>query len=99
LLEKLKKAGFDGVEVPLFEGDVNHYRGLRKELDNQGLKCTTVTVIPSAAKSPISPDPAVRQAGLNHLRWAVEMTPKRDSFFEFGVSKRSPCGMYLLLAA
>jgi D-psicose/D-tagatose/L-ribulose 3-epimerase len=74
LLEKLKKAGFDGVEVPLFAGDVSHYRGLRKELDNQGLKCTTVTVIPSAEVSPISPDPAARQAGLNHLRWAVEMT-------------------------
>jgi D-psicose/D-tagatose/L-ribulose 3-epimerase len=74
LLEKLKKAGFDGVEVPLFAGDANHYRGLRKELDKQGLKCTTVTVIPSPAVSPISPDPACRQAGLNHLRWAIEMT-------------------------
>jgi D-psicose/D-tagatose/L-ribulose 3-epimerase len=74
LLEKLKRAGFDGVEVPLFEGGVSHYRGLRQELDNQGLKCTTVTVIPSPAKSPISPDPAARQGGLNHLRWAVEMT-------------------------
>jgi D-psicose/D-tagatose/L-ribulose 3-epimerase len=74
LLGKLKKAGFDGVEISLFEGDVNHYRRLRKELDNLGLKATPVTVIPSPAKSPISADPAARQAGLNYLRWAIEMT-------------------------
>ena len=44
LIAKLKKAGFDGVELPLFGGDKSHYQRVRKELDNNGLACTTVTV-------------------------------------------------------
>src|SRR5262249_60868508 len=61
ILAKLKKAGFDGVEVPLFEGDANHFKSIRKELDNQGLGCTTVTVVGPDA-NPISPDASVRKA-------------------------------------
>lgn len=73
LLGKLKKTGFDGVEIPVFEGDAAHYKTIRKELDNQGLGCTTVTVaIPEA--SPISPDTGVRKAALDRLKWAIEMT-------------------------
>jgi D-psicose/D-tagatose/L-ribulose 3-epimerase len=73
LFGKLKQAGFDGVELPLFGGDANHYKAVRKELDNHGLACTTVTVA-NATANPISPDPGLRQAGLDHVKWAVEMT-------------------------
>ncbi len=72
LLEKLKKTGFDGVEVPLFEGDAHHYKTVKKELDNLGLGCTTVTVVGEDA-NPISPDAKVRQAAVERLKWAVEM--------------------------
>jgi D-psicose/D-tagatose/L-ribulose 3-epimerase len=73
ILARLKQVGFDGVEVPLFEGDANHFRTIRKELDNLGLRCTTVTVVPPEA-NPISPDAGVRKAALNRLKWAIEMT-------------------------
>jgi D-psicose/D-tagatose/L-ribulose 3-epimerase len=73
ILAKLKKAGYDGVEVPIFEGDARHYEGLRKELDSQGLGCTTVTVVGPEA-NPISPEVSVRQAALERLRWTIEMT-------------------------
>ena len=73
LFANLKQAGFDGAELPLFEGDAAHYRAIRKELDNHGLACTTVTVANPTA-NPISPDPKLRQAGLDHLRWAIETT-------------------------
>ena len=73
LLAKLKQAGFDGVELPLFEGDAAHYQTVRKELDNHGLGCTTVTVATPEA-NPISPDAAVRQKGLDRIKWAIEMT-------------------------
>jgi D-psicose/D-tagatose/L-ribulose 3-epimerase len=71
ILEKLKKTGYDGVEIPLFEGDAAHYRALRKELDNQGLACSTVTLL-TEQTSPISPDAAVRKAGVERLRWALD---------------------------
>jgi D-psicose/D-tagatose/L-ribulose 3-epimerase len=73
LLAKLKQTGFDGVELPLFTGDAAHYKTVRKELDANGLGCTAVTVV-NANTNPISPDAAVRQAGLEHIKWAIEMT-------------------------
>jgi D-psicose/D-tagatose/L-ribulose 3-epimerase len=73
ILAKLKKAGFDGVEVPLFEGDAAHYKGVRRELDNLGLGCTTVTCVGPEA-NPISSDAAVRRAAVNQHKWAIEMT-------------------------
>jgi D-psicose/D-tagatose/L-ribulose 3-epimerase len=73
ILEKLKKAGFDGVELPLFEGDVPHYQTIRKQLDNLGLRCTTVTVVSETA-NPISPDAAVREAAVERIKWAIDRT-------------------------
>jgi len=73
LLEKLKKTGYDGVEIPVFEGDAAHYKTIKKELDNQGLACTTVTIVTPEA-NPISPDASVRKAAVERLRWAIEMT-------------------------
>jgi D-psicose/D-tagatose/L-ribulose 3-epimerase len=73
LFEKLKKTGYDGVEIPLFEGDAAHYRMIQQELHKQGLACTAVTCV-SPEANPISPDPALRQAGLNRIKWAIDMT-------------------------
>jgi D-psicose/D-tagatose/L-ribulose 3-epimerase len=73
LLARLKQAGYDGVELPLFEGDAQHYQTIRKELDNLGLRCTTVTIVTEQA-NPISPDAAVREAAVERFRWALEMT-------------------------
>ncbi len=69
-LEKIKAAGFDGVEIPLFEGEDAHFEMLRKELDRQGLACSTVTVSSEEA-SPISPDAKVREAAVEHLKKVI----------------------------
>jgi D-psicose/D-tagatose/L-ribulose 3-epimerase len=73
LLGKLKQAGFDGVEVPVFEGTPAHYQEIRKELDKQGLKATTV-VIATPQANPISAEAGVREAAVEHLQWAIDMT-------------------------
>ncbi len=73
IIAKLKKAGYDGVELPVFEGDADHYKKVAGELRKQGLACTTVTVATEQA-NPISPDAAVREAAFERLKWAVEMT-------------------------
>ena len=72
LLAKLKACGYDGVEVPLFEGAVGHFRGLGRAIADHGLACTTVAVLPDEAHSAVSPDPASRAGALEHLRWAIE---------------------------
>jgi D-psicose/D-tagatose/L-ribulose 3-epimerase len=71
LLAKLKAAGFDGVEIPVFDGDVSHFRHLRSELDRNGLECTTVTIVPPDA-NPISPDAGIRRNAVDRLKWAIE---------------------------
>jgi len=73
ILEKIKKTGYDGVEIPLFDGDAEHYKKIKKELDNLGLGCTAVTVV-NADTNPISPDAAIRAAGLERIKWALDMT-------------------------
>ena len=70
VMADLKAAGFDGVEIPLFEGDDAHYKTLRQELDKQGLGCTTVTVL-SPETNAISPDKAVREASLERLKQVI----------------------------
>jgi D-psicose/D-tagatose/L-ribulose 3-epimerase len=72
LLAKLKACGYDGVEIPLFEGGVGHYRELGRAIAGEGLACTTVTVLPDEARSAISPDAASRAGALDHFKWAIE---------------------------
>ena len=73
ILEKIKKTGYDGVEIPLFDGDAEHYKKIKKELDNLGLGCTAVTVV-NAETNPISPDASIRKAALDRIKWALDMT-------------------------
>jgi D-psicose/D-tagatose/L-ribulose 3-epimerase len=73
LLGQLKRAGYDGVELPLFEGNAAHYQELARELKNEGLGCTTVTVV-GPESNPISPDAEIRRAAVERLKWAIEMT-------------------------
>src|SRR5438132_142598 len=73
ILAKLKKVGYDGVEIPIFEGDVEHYKKIRKELDNQGLACTTVGLMTPEA-NPIAPDPALRQAAVERFKRLIDWT-------------------------
>jgi D-psicose/D-tagatose/L-ribulose 3-epimerase len=72
VLEKVKKWGYDGVEFPLFHTDEGVYRRVRDKLDALGLKCTGCTVA-MKDKNPISDSPAVRQAGIGHLREMLRM--------------------------
>src|SRR5262249_54857312 len=63
-IAKIKKTGFDGVEVPVFEGELSHYKEVAKELKNQGIACSSTVTVATEAANPISPDAALREAGL-----------------------------------
>jgi D-psicose/D-tagatose/L-ribulose 3-epimerase len=63
LFEKLKKMGFDGVELPIFNLDPARFAALGKRLDDLGLERTAVTVR-SVNDNPISSDAAVRAKGI-----------------------------------
>lgn len=72
LLATLKAVGYDGVEVPLFEGEAGHFRRLGRAIADAGLAATGVTVLPDQAHNAVSPDPRARQGALDHLRWAID---------------------------
>jgi len=72
LLEKLKHVGYDGVEIPLFDGTPEHFRDVGAAIRDVGLACTSVTVLPDEAHNAISSDPASRQGAVDHLTWAIE---------------------------
>ena len=72
LFARLKAAGYDGAELPLFDGTPDHYRRVGEALRDAGLRCTAVAIIPDEARNCASADPAARSAGLAHLRWAID---------------------------
>jgi D-psicose/D-tagatose/L-ribulose 3-epimerase len=71
LLDDIKQIGFDAVEIPIFEYDVQKYQQWGKHLDNAGLARTGVTVR-GADDNPISPDPAVRKRGVEANKAALD---------------------------
>ncbi len=71
IMKDIKAAGFDGVEIPVFDTTVDHYKKVRKELDNLGLKCTVVTIVTPEA-NPISPDAWVRQSAVDLIKRAID---------------------------
>ena len=73
LLEKLKRAGFDGIEIPLFEPDRTHSREIRRQLEQHGLDCTICSVLPPGLHT-ASEDAGIRNRTAEHLRACVETT-------------------------
>lgn len=71
VLEQLKKMGYDGVELPIFDPDPKKFAIWGRRLDELGLRRTAVT-IRGAADNPISPDAKVRAAGVDAMRRTLE---------------------------
>jgi len=74
IVERLKATGYDGVEVPLFEGTPDHYAALGNRLRTLGLGATGIGVMPGGGKSAVSADYRERAAALDHLHWLINCT-------------------------
>jgi D-psicose/D-tagatose/L-ribulose 3-epimerase len=73
LFDRLKSTGYDGVEIPLFKGEVSHYMRLGRIVQDAGLTSSAVTVLPTG-KSAIAAEAAERALALDHLKWAIDCT-------------------------
>lgn len=69
-LEMLKRIGYDGVEIPLFNLDLN-YGQWGERLNGLGLQRTAVTVR-GVDDNPISSDAKVRQKGIDGTKKALD---------------------------
>lgn len=74
LLEDIKATGYDGVEIPIFDGSPDDYANLGRMLDGLGLGRTAISVIPNLDQHPLSEDPADRQRAADYLKWLVDCT-------------------------
>ena len=73
ILEQLKAAGYDGVEIPVFDvSDPEQFSKLGQVIKDNGLACTTVTVCPDESSNPISADAANRQGAIDRLKRVVD---------------------------
>ena len=67
----LKDAGYEAIEVPIFNAETEKYEQLGERLRDLGLAPFGVTAR-TEADSPISPDPEVRTRGLEGTKAAVD---------------------------
>lgn len=73
LLRDLKACGYDGVEIPIFEGDISHYSQLATMLDDIGLERTAVTAMGDSSMNLIG-DTAARTKGVDYMRATLDKT-------------------------
>ena len=71
VLESLKEMGYDGVELPMFELNVEKCAQWGKRLDDLGFERTAVTVR-GEEDNPISPDKVVRDRGIANNKLALD---------------------------
>jgi D-psicose/D-tagatose/L-ribulose 3-epimerase len=74
ILEDIKKTGYDGAEIPIFEGSPDHYAELGQRMARMGLQPSGIAVIPTVEMNPIGAAPAQRAAALQHIEWVIECT-------------------------
>jgi D-psicose/D-tagatose/L-ribulose 3-epimerase len=72
IIDKLKQTGFDGIELPLGAGDEAYYTKLGNYLSQMDLRCSAVFSL-SEETNIASPKKELREAGLNSLKWAIDM--------------------------
>ena len=71
VVASLKEMGYDGVELPVFEDNIELYTQWGSRLREMDLECTAVTGR-GEEDNPISPDPAVRTLGVENNKRALD---------------------------
>lgn len=71
LLKDIKATGYDGVEIPIFEGSPDDYKRLGEMLDKIGLERTAVSAMGDPAMNLIG-DAAARKAGVAYMKHTID---------------------------
>jgi D-psicose/D-tagatose/L-ribulose 3-epimerase len=79
LLDQVKHAGFDGIEIPLIEPGQMRIADIRRAIQRSGLECTICSVLPPGL-STISDDANVRNKTQNHLNRCIQTAAELGAF-------------------
>jgi D-psicose/D-tagatose/L-ribulose 3-epimerase len=71
LLPGIQAAGFDGIEVPIFNPATFLAASIRRELENRKLELTAVSILP-AGTSLTSNDPVARHKARTHIKDCIQ---------------------------
>jgi len=71
VLESLRRTGYDGVEVPVFDLDLSKWATWARRLDDLGLERTANHVV-APEYNPVSPDPTVQRRAYEHMQKVVD---------------------------
>jgi D-psicose/D-tagatose/L-ribulose 3-epimerase len=72
IFDALKKAGYDGIELPIFEGTPEQFAAIGEAARNSGLRTTAVCIMPDQDHDCLSGDKSVQKAALGHIQWAID---------------------------
>ena len=72
IVDTLKKTGYDGIELFLGEGNVSHYSKLGNHFSNIEMGVTAVASL-APEENIASPDLKIREAGLDKLKWSIDV--------------------------
>ena len=72
IVDALKETGYDGIELFLGAGDAKLYSGHGRHFTDMDMGVTCVTCL-SPETNIASPDKKIREAGLDQLKWAIDM--------------------------
>ena len=92
LLPSIKAAGFDGIEIPIFNPATCSAAAIRRELETCGLECTAVSILPGQTTL-TSADAAVRRAAQAHIRECLQVAAEIGVRL-FGGPLYSPVGRF-----
>jgi D-psicose/D-tagatose/L-ribulose 3-epimerase len=73
LLDRLRHAGFDGIEIPLMDPQSMRTTAVRRAIERSGLACTVCSVLPRGLNA-ISEDASIRQMTREHLARCIAAT-------------------------
>ncbi len=85
ITERLKKIGYDGIEVFMAEQDIDAYKRLGNHLQSIGLEATCVTGM-STDENPVSTSKAVRAKAVDRLKHAIDCAQ--------GIGSKIICGPF-----
>lgn len=76
LFDTLKAAGFDGVELPILQGNLKtaHHKKVAKALKDCGLLCSASTAMPDVTHNAISADAGQRANAVDFMKRVVDCT-------------------------
>jgi len=83
IIEMIKDAGFDGVEIPIVDARAQQLDILAQACDDIGLE-RTASIFMTPDVNPISPEPSVRRAALDNIKQRVDEAKSIDASIVIG---------------